>query len=337
MAINPTINPTINPRVGIVVIGRNEGERLLQCLKSIPANTPIVYVDSGSNDGSPAAAKALGAAVISLDMTVPFTAARARNQGWRQLLDDYSSIEFIQFIDGDCQLFPDWINSAVDLLSLNPHYVITTGRRKERFPERSIYNRLCDIEWNTPIGDAKACGGDALIRASVLVEVNGYRDDVIAGEEPEMCVRIRALGYKIYRLETDMTLHDANIRHFLQWWKRSVRCGFAYAQGAFLHGKKPERHWVKEALRACFWGGLLPLVISVLLLLGYELLAVSVVLLYCLSFFKTVVTQKNPDILPVKWQWSGFMLLSKFSEFWGVLKFLGLKLIRKKAKIIEYK
>lgn len=320
-----------------MVIGRNEGERLLQCLKSIPTNTPIVYVDSGSNDGSPVAAKALGAAVISLDMTVPFTAARARNQGWQQLLANYSSIEFIQFIDGDCQLFSNWISSSVDFLSINPDYVIATGRRKERFPEHSIYNRLCDIEWNTPIGDAKACGGDALIRTSALVEVNGYRDDVIAGEEPEMCVRIRALGYKIYRLEADMTLHDANIHRFSQWWKRSVRCGFAYAQGAFLHGKKPEQHWVKQTLRACFWGGFLPLAIIVLLLLGYELLAVSVALLYGISFLKTVVIQKNPDILPIKWQWSGFMLLSKFSEFLGVLKFVGIKLTRKNAKIIEYK
>jgi glycosyltransferase involved in cell wall biosynthesis len=328
---------TINPKVGVVVIGRNEGERLLQCLKSIAPDMPIVYVDSGSSDGSVEGAKALGARVISLDMTVPFTAARARNQGWRQLLDNYPSIEFIQFIDGDCQLFPDWIAAAVDILSVNPHYAITCGRRKERFPEQSIYNRLCDVEWNTPLGDAKACGGDALIRAAVLVEVNGYRDDVIAGEEPEMCVRIRAKGYNIYRLGADMTFHDANIHRFAQWWKRSVRCGFAYAQGAFLHGNKPEQHWLKETLRACFWGGFLPLLIIVLGGLGYGLLAFMLALLYGLSFVKTALKQKNRDILPVKWQWSFFMLLSKFSEFFGVLKFVGLKLTRTNAKIIEYK
>ncbi len=328
---------TINPRVGVVVIGRNEGERLLQCLKSVPAGMPVVYVDSGSTDSSVKEAQALGAVVISLDMTVPFTAARARNQGWQLLLSRYPDTEFIQFIDGDCQLYPDWITAAVDILSVNPHYAIICGRRKERFPERSIYNRLCDIEWNTPLGDAKACGGDALMRASVLVDVNGYRDDVIAGEEPEMCVRVRARGYSIYRLGADMTLHDANIHRFSQWWKRSVRCGFAYAQGAFLHGQKPEQHWLKETLRACFWGGFLPLLIIILFALDYVLFALLIILLYGISYFKIGITQKNPDIIPVKWQWSVFMLLSKFSEFFGILKFAGLKLARKKAKIIEYK
>jgi hypothetical protein len=39
--------------IGIVVIGRNEGDRLTRCLQSLQMeNLPVIYVDSGSTDGS---------------------------------------------------------------------------------------------------------------------------------------------------------------------------------------------------------------------------------------------------------------------------------------------
>jgi glycosyltransferase involved in cell wall biosynthesis len=54
--------------VGVVVIGRNEGERLKRCLISATTqSTRVVYVDSGSSDNSPAIARDLGADVVDLD------------------------------------------------------------------------------------------------------------------------------------------------------------------------------------------------------------------------------------------------------------------------------
>ena len=88
---------------GVVVIGRNEGDRLTRCLASIGSTTSvIVYVDSGSSDGSPMRAAAAGAVVHPLDLARPFTAARARNEGVLQLQRSSSLPDFTQFIDGDC-------------------------------------------------------------------------------------------------------------------------------------------------------------------------------------------------------------------------------------------
>jgi Glycosyltransferases involved in cell wall biogenesis len=183
--------------LGVVIIGRNEGERLTLCLESaLKATQHVVYVDSGSSDDSVGNAKSLGALVVSLDLSLPFTAARARNIGWRTLLEQHPEIQYLQFVDGDCELCPEWIPVAREFLENNPEFAVTCGRRLERYPQRSIYNQLCDIEWNTPIGEALACGGDAMFTASSLVATNGYRDDVIAGEEPELCVRLRQQGKK---------------------------------------------------------------------------------------------------------------------------------------------
>lgn len=226
--------------VGAIVIGRNEGERLRRCLESMLSGpgrvAHLVYVDSGSTDDSVEIARGLGAQVHDLDTSVKFTAARARNAGAKQLLENAPETAFIQFVDGDCELDPAWISTALDAIRKDPRRAVVCGRRRERYPERSVYNRLCDIEWNTPIGIADACGGDALIRVRTFQEVGGYRSDLIAGEEPEMCLRMRRAGWSIERIDAEMTLHDAAMTNASQWWQRSKRCGYAWAEGFALHG-----------------------------------------------------------------------------------------------------
>ena len=100
------------------------------------------------------------------------------------------------------------------------------------------------------MGEATSCGGDALIRCDALRAAGGYRADLIAGEEPELCLRLRRAGWSIWRIDAEMTWHDAAIHRFAQWWTRSVRSGHAYGEGAWLHGRSTDRHWVKENVRA---------------------------------------------------------------------------------------
>ena len=272
--------------IGVVTIGRNEGERLIRCLKSaialLPQDTPIIYVDSGSTDGSVEAAESLGVQVINLDMSRPFTMARGRNTGFRYLIEHFPDIKYVQFIDGDCELIPGWIEQATETLDNDDKLAIACGRRRERFPDASIYNRLADMEWNTPVGEAKACGGDALIRVDAIREVNGYNETLIGGEEPEMCIRLRQQGWKIVRIDVDMTYHDAAMLKFSQWWKRSMRGGWAVAEGAAMHGDPPEQYMIRENLSGWMWGFVLPVTalslawvtsgLSLLLFLGYPVL-----------------------------------------------------------------
>ena len=203
--------------IGAVVIGRNEGERLKRCITSLAAVGVVIYIDSGSTDGSAQWAHGSGAEVIELDMGLPFTAARARNCGFKRLQDIAPRVDYVQFVDGDCEIVSDWLQTASTFLDSHPNVGAVCGRRRERFPERSIYNWLCDREWEGSPGEVKACGGDVMIRASALAAAGGYREDMIAGEEPELCFRLRAAGWRVWRLDAEMTLHDAAMIHFSQW------------------------------------------------------------------------------------------------------------------------
>lgn len=317
-------------KLGVVAIGRNEGERLRNCLRSVlPRVSATVYVDSGSDDGSRQMAIEMGADTLDLDMSRPFTAARARNEGFRRLLERYPDIDFVQFVDGDCEIVPGWLEAARDFLQQHPSHAVVCGRRRERHPEQSVYNQLCDEEWNTPIGDALACGGDAMMRTQAVQAVGGYRDSLIAGEEPELCVRLRQQGWRIHRLDREMTLHDAAMTRFRQWWKRTVRAGHAFAAGAWLHGAPPERHWVRETRRACFWGMLLPLAIA-LAVIGLGPWALLLALVYPVQWLRLV--RRNGSVRS-----STFLLLGKFAEAWGVLKFHFSRLRGVSDTIIEYK
>lgn len=316
--------------VGVVVIGRNEGERLRRCLTSLQApGCSIVYVDSGSTDGSLQLAKELRASCVELSCDIPFTAARARNAGLKQLLQVDSRINYVQFVDGDCEVAPDWLGSARSFLAGHPGHAVVFGRRRERHPEASIYNRLCDLEWSGPPGDTRSCGGDAMFRAKPLVEANGYREDLIAGEEPELCVRLRASGWKVRRLDCAMTSHDANLLRFSQWWRRIRRSGYAFAQGAWLHGRSPERHWRRETSRALGYGAAIPMAIACAVL--WTPWALLLVFLYPAQALRIALRDRT-DLLHA---W--FLVLGRFPEAIGALQFFADRFRSKTRPLIEYK
>ena len=312
--------------VAAVVIGRNEGARLIACLEALKGDVAqVIYVDSGSSDGSVEAAQERGAQVIALDMSKPFTAARARNEGIRAV---DQGVDYIQFLDGDCALRDGWIATATTYLDAHPKVAVVCGRRRERHPEASVYNQLIDAEWDTPVGEAKACGGDALMRSDALRAVGGYRDTLIAGEEPELCVRLRAAGWQIWRLDAEMTWHDAALTKFSQFWQRSRRAGHAFAEGAALHGAPPEQHWVAETRRALLWGAGIPLVVLLLMLL------VSPWAVLLLLIYPAQVVRLARSGGPV---WGLFTVLGKFPECQGALQFYLARLTGRHKRLIEYK
>lgn len=324
-----------NKNIGVVVIGRNEGERLLGCLRSLIGSVDaIIYVDSGSTDLSAEAASELGVDVLALDLNIPFTAARARNEGVSHLMKIAHGLKYVQFVDGDCEVISGWIDKATAFLDRNQQVAVVCGRRRERYPDRSIYNLMCDIEWDTPVGEAKSCGGDALMRVDAFQAVGGYRNQLIAGEEPELCVRLRGQGWKIWRLDEEMTLHDAAITRVGQWWSRCVRSGHAYAEGAHLHSTSPERHRVDESRRAFLWGLWIP-VIAVGLTTWLGAWGLLVLLAYPVQIIRLAL--QGTRSVKVNWMRALFLVIGKFPELIGQLIFLYRRLVGRKQRLIEYK
>jgi len=322
--------------IGVVVIGRNEGERLKRCLASVVSlATAVVYVDSGSTDGSVSWSQDLGVVVVELDLRDPFTAARARNEGFRKLLEIQPALNYVFFVDGDCEVISDWLEKATRFLDQHSDVAIVWGRRRERFPEKSVYNMLCDIEWwDWPIGEVKACGGDAVARVAAIKEVNGYRADMICGEEPEMCVRLRRKGWRIWHLSDDMTLHDAAIYRFSQWWTRMKRTGFASAHGAALHGAPPERHGVVEARRGWIWGLCVPAVV-ILLVPFVHWWALLLLAVYPAQVVRIALRGKRTR--RENWWRAAALVVGKFPEMLGQLKFVLERQRRIPSRLIEYK
>jgi glycosyltransferase involved in cell wall biosynthesis len=320
---------------GGVVIGRNEGERLKRCLRSLSkCASAVVYVDSGSIDGSAQWARDFGITVLDLDLALPFTAARARNAGFRRLREMAADIGYVQFVDGDCELIQSWPDDAISFLEAHSDIAAVAGRRRELYPERSVYNWLCEKDWNGPSGEVRSCGGDAMMRVSAFESVGGFRDDLIAGEEPELCVRLRAAGWKIWRLETDMTFHDAAMFYFGQWWRRALRGGYAFAQGAYLHGRPPECHRVWEARRAWIWGVWFPLG-CLAIGLTFEPWGWATWLIYPLQVLRQII--RNQGSFRDRVVLALFQTIARFPEGWGQIKFLIDRLSDRRSPLIEYK
>jgi GT2 family glycosyltransferase len=321
-------------QTGVVVIGRNEGERLRACFASLRgAARAVVYVDSGSSDGSVALAERLGVAVVELGGDA-FTAARARNAGFRRLRELAPQVDLVQFVDGDCELAEGWLERAAGFLRGNARVAVVCGRLREKDPGHSVYNLLCDIEWDAPAGESSSCGGVAMMRVAAFEEAGGFNDGMIAGEEPELCVRLRAAGWSVWRLGEEMGRHDAAMSRFGQWWKRALRCGYAFALGAELHGAAPERHCVRESRSAWAWGFGVPVAIAALAAaLGPWLLLL--LLVYPLQVARLALRgERSPR---ENWWHAAFLVLGKFPEMLGQARFLVHRHLGGQARLIEHK
>lgn len=265
-----TLSPL--PLVSVVVIGRNEGERLMHCLDAIErcdrsrCRLEVIYVDSNSSDGSPQRAAARGVQVLQVQPLRP-SAALGRNAGWQA-----AQGEFVLFLDGDTELQPDFVSQALATMEQS-NVAICWGHRRESRPEQSWYVQVLDLDWIYPPGDTEFCGGDALMRRAVLQQVQGFDEQLIAGEEPEMCRRIRAAGHRIVHLDLPMTRHDLAVTTWSAYWRRAFRTGHAYAEvsARFRHSQDPL--WLRESRRNLVHGAVL-LSAPLLLLLVWVLLPV---------------------------------------------------------------
>lgn len=325
----------MNAAAGIVVIGRNEGARLARCLDSLRgAGAAVVYVDSGSRDGSPALARASGAEVVCLDPSRAFTAARARNEGYARLRQLLPGLAYVQFIDGDCEMDGTWLGAALRFLESQPTVAVACGRRRERFPHRSVYNLLCDMEWDTPLGETQACGGDALVRAVAFEQAGRFRAHLIAGEEPELCMRLRALGWRVWRLDREMTRHDAAMSRFGQYWTRAVRAGHAFAEVARLGAARRQRQWLRESRSPWWWGIGVPLLAGAA---GAAFGPAGLLLLLAYPVQVARIALRGRRAPRENWTQALFLVVGKFAELQGQCSFLVRRALRTEARLIEYK
>jgi GT2 family glycosyltransferase len=321
--------------VGVVVIGRNEGERLRRCLTSAVQDARhLLYVDSGSVDGSVPLARSLGIDTLELDPSRPFSAARARNEGAARLRQLAPELHYLQFVDGDCELSTGWLAAAAQFLDNHADVAVVSGRLREKHPGASVYNMLSEFEWDLPTGEVRSCGGIAMMRSGAFDAVHGFRADLIAGEEPELCLRLLRRGWRIWRLTQDMAWHDSAILQFPQWWRRELRAGHAFAEGVALHGGRPERHYAHEYQSALLWGLGVPLV-TLLLAAIFGPWALLALLLYPLQIVRLAL--RGARAPRDNWLRASFLVIGKFPALLGVLRFHLRRALGRQPRLIDYK
>jgi GT2 family glycosyltransferase len=326
------------PDIGAVVIGRNEGARLLRCLDSLRAEVAhVVYADSDSSDGSAAAARARGVEVVGLDRSRPLNAARGRNAGLARLRERWPALRYVFFVDGDCEVVSGFLVAARVELERDPRLGAVCGRRRELHPEASPYNRIVDCEWNTPLGAAQGFGGDVLVRLSALEESGGYDEALNQGEDPELAFRLHLAGWGIQRIAHEMTRHDVALLTLSAWRRRHRRGGYAYAHGAAKHWRDPGRYNQRACLSILGFGIGLPCVA----LLGAPWTFGLSLFLIALSLrpWSRIRRERlaRGDSRAVAGLYATWITLGKFEEARGVLRCCWDLLWRRQTLTLEYK
>jgi len=328
---------TVAGSMAIVVIGRNEGQRLERALDAAQGRAEaVIYVDSASSDGSPELAATRVDRVVALDPSEPLSAARARNAGFAAAAELLPDLALVQFVDGDCVLDPDWLAAACAWLAAHPQYGGVCGRRRELRPKSSIWSRALDLEWDVGPGPADTFAADALVHAEAFRTVGGYDETLIAGEDPDFAARMRKVGSPIERIAAEMTRHDASGLRYGQWWIRQVRAGHALAEAWQRGGRPLSGAECRQVVSAALWGGALPLsIVATLGLFGGAgaVLSIAYGILAVRIFGRERQRRGNAQAA----LWACICMLAKFPACQGLVLYAWRRGRPPATALIEYK
>jgi GT2 family glycosyltransferase len=275
-------------------------------------------------------------AVVELPESGGFTAGKARNAGLRALLGTYPSLKFVQMLDGDCELLADWLIEGLHVLTEQSDVAVVFGGVRERYPEASFYNALCDREWRVPVGEAAACGGIALFRVEAIDGEGGYAEDLVAGEEPELCLRLRRSSWRILRVPGEMTVHDADMHHFKQWWRRSVRGGFGISALAWRYKDRADRVWKREVLSTLAWAAFAPGA-ALVLLFFYPFAALVVLSIYPIQIIRIFLREGDYSAPAFGLRRASMLMLGKFAQLQGLMVFIRTRFLNRPRSLKEHK
>jgi glycosyltransferase involved in cell wall biosynthesis len=315
--------------IAVVVIGRNEAKKLGRCLSSVAGQgAQVIFVDSGSEDGSAALALSMGVEVVVLDRSTPFTVARARNAGLAQAIQLDRAVEYVQFVDADSELTPTWLARAADALTAHQDVAVVFGRVRERDPGLSVYARLYEIDFDLHFGQSNVCGGMGMMRVRALQDAGGFNTDMRGFEDFELSSRVRRAGWRVVRLNAEMALHETGMVTARHWWRRQIRTGYVRGQEVVLPATLAERSSARENLSIWFWALAVP---SLSVALASITRGASLLLLiaYVVLFARIYRRHRSSLTAADSALYAATCVLGKFPQVLGLARFHLERLIRR--------
>lgn len=197
--------------ISVIVIGKNEGERLGACLRSVKDALSVlahevIYVDSGSTDGSLSVAERAGARCFLLSEPEP-TAGLGRLVGTGEARGEY-----LLFLDGDMQLCPGFCEKALMAMQTRGADGVCGMREDLYLRDGQLLGRRENYFGCTQERLCPEFGGAIFLSADALARCGGWSGDTVACEEAELHARLLDAGCTILELPIPMIVHTDAIR-----------------------------------------------------------------------------------------------------------------------------
>lgn len=194
-----------NPRVSVVIPVHNNEKTIGECLSSLMRvehpNFEIIVLDDESGDRT--------AEICATYPTVKLI--RLKKQGpsaARNFGIGIAGGTYIAFTDGDCVIEPNWLTELESCFTCDD---IAGAGGDQKSPDgetpfgRLVQDFLKAIGFMTDYikndGDLKETDHNpscnSMYRKSVLLEVGGFDPDLWPGEDVELDLKVRRLGYKL--------------------------------------------------------------------------------------------------------------------------------------------
>ncbi len=243
--------------ISFIVIGRNEGENLIKCFESILATVlfnrikeyEIIYVDSDSSDNSIEIVKQFKQVRI-FKITGVYNAAIGRNIGYKE-----SKGNILFFIDGDMELFPEFLANVIDE-NLQLRYDFVSGQlqdylcgNKRNYLNNSIHHsdRAQKDKFHA------VTGGIFLIKRNIWELVNGMNNKYVEGEDFDLGLRLSKKDIFLLRRKELIAKHytvDYRISKIM--WKKLLDCSQFYSRGLLYREHLFNKHVYLTILRNDF-------------------------------------------------------------------------------------
>jgi GT2 family glycosyltransferase len=248
----PALSPPGGCPVTVIIKALNEQARIAHAVETALAAVSavggeVVLADSASTDRTVAIASAYPIRIVQL------MDPRERCCGiGPQLGFQHSRGEFVYLMDGDMALDPAFLAQALAFLAQHPEVAGVGGRVVERNLDHLEYRERQAREACEPHrvpGPVDRLDGGAMYRRLAIQEA-GYLSDrnLHSYEEFDLAARLRARGWKLWRLPEVSVSHEGHRTPALRLLARRWASGYAWGTGELLRAALG-RPWLRLVLR----------------------------------------------------------------------------------------